>query len=198
MVASSMITADGSFDSNYCVEVLEEFPPVEEIRRFYFPGASTAGGRDGLVIKVTPGQLDGEPWVGVFAFGLLSPKGVSGVFTCPDPHHICVVARGAGYIVAAANPAQYELVEAEPVLGVYPVASSGLLVFADYLRLIAYGQEGLAWRTARLSWDGLQIDEVQGSWLRGKGWSSPENRHVAFAVDLRTGAHEGGASPPSG
>ena len=193
-----MVRVDATFESSYAVELLEELPPVGEIRRFYFPGASSAGGRDGVLVKVTPAQVDAEPWVGVFAFGLLSPKGVSGIFACPNPDHLCVVARGAGYIVAAADPSQHELVESEPVLGVYSVASSGVLVFADYLRLTAYGREGRAWRTARLSWDGLQVDEVNGGWLRGKGWSSPENRHVAFTVDLRTGAHEGGASPPSG
>lgn len=193
-----MIGVDATFDSSFTVEPLEELPPLGEIRRFYFPGASSAGGRDGVLIKVTPGQADIEPWVGVFAFGLISPKGVSGIFTCPNCDHLCVVARGAGYIVTAANPSQHELVEAEPVMGVYPVASSGVLVFADYLRLTAYSQKGRAWRTARLSWDGLQIDYINDGWLRGKGWSSPENRHVAFTVDLRTGVHEGGASPPSG
>ena len=191
-----MVGVNAAFSGSYTVEVLEELPPAKDSRRFYFPGPSSAGGRDGVLVKVNPRQAGAEPWIGVFAFGLVSPKGVTGVFTCPNPEQLCVVARGAGYVVTATNPAQRELLEAEPVLGVYPVASSRVLVFADYLRLVAYGQEGRAWSTARLSWDGLQVDEVNGGWLLGRGWSSPESRHVDFVVDLRTGSHEGGASPP--
>jgi len=193
-----MARLDSTFDSSYAVEFLDGFSPGREVRRFYFPGASTVGGGDGLLVRVIPGQCEVDPWVGVFAWGGLSPKGATGVFTCPDPDHLCVVARGAGYVVSAVDPSHHELLGVTPVMGVFPVAAAELIIFADYLGLTAYGRDGRAWRTARLSWDGLQVVEISGEWILGKGWSAPENRHVDFAVDLRTGAHRGGASPPAG
>ncbi len=179
-----------AFASDYAVRVLEELPPGR-IPRFYYPGGSNVGGNDGIMVKVTP-RFGGAEWIGVFAFGLLSPKGTSGVYACPSAKQLCVVARGAGYVVDSFNPIVCELVKAEPIFGVYPIPGRCLLVFSDYLHLVAYGTSGLAWDSDRLSWDGLVVDEVNSDWIRGRGWSSPRNLYEEFVVDTRTGHHQGG------
>ena len=51
---------------------------------------------------------------------------------------------------------------------------------------------GLRWETARLSWEGVTLGEVRDGKLHGTGWNMHTNREVPFAVDMVTGAHEGG------
>jgi hypothetical protein len=38
----------------------------------------------------------GQPWLGTFAFGDITPNGMSGIFAMPDPHRLCVVSSGDG------------------------------------------------------------------------------------------------------
>jgi hypothetical protein len=58
--------------------------------------------------------------------------------------------------------------------------------------MVAWGREGLAWQTARLSWEGIRVTSVEGDVLRGFGWNLMTDEEVGFSVDLRTGAHAGG------
>jgi len=59
---------------------------------------------------------------------------------------------------------------------------------------VAWGREGLAWQTARLSWEGIRIVGIgaKDNALHGFGWSLMTDKEVAFSVDLRTGTHTGG------
>jgi hypothetical protein len=142
------------------------------------------------MVEVKPEQ--GEPWVGVFAFGRLTPKGVSGIFTTPDPDRLCVVAKGAGYLVRADDPSAWEPVAANPVIDVRPILRRGLLVFAEHTRLFAYGPTGLAWRTKQLTWDDLVITEVTDDSIRGEFWDVATESAGSFRVRLATGEHDGG------
>ena len=75
---------------------------------------------------------------------------------------------------------------------VLALSRHGLLVFVGFHAMVAWGAEGLAWQTARLSWEGIRITGVEGGELRGFGWEMATDKEVEFAVDLRTGAHSGG------
>src|SRR5262245_48699517 len=127
---------DESFPHSFDCEPLREITATPATH-YYYPGASTEGGRDGLWLAIRPD--DGDPWTGTFAFGR---SGASGVFTMPSPHHLCVVASGAGYIVDARAPTCWEEVHADPITDVRPVPACGILVFADFVGLIAYGADG--------------------------------------------------------
>ncbi len=179
-----------TFPHHYPIRERTELPTSDPLPRYYYPGASREGGRDGLLLEIHPDA--GAPWLGVFAFGHVSPKGVSGVFTTPNPHRLCVVARGGGYLVSADDPTSWEPVKATPVLDVRPVRAQRLLVFADYTEPMAYGEAGLRWRTGRLAWDGLTITEVTDKSIRGEFWDPPKGTTGTFSVDLETGAHTGG------
>jgi hypothetical protein len=137
----------------------------------------------------------GGRWVGVFACGFDSNKVASGLFSHPDPERICVVAAGYGYIVDTREPRLYERVIAQPVVSVYPASEAELLLFADFTNISAYDREGIAWRTERLTWEGLRITEVSSTTVRGYGWDMPKDKEVEFAVDLKTGQHVGGTAP---
>jgi hypothetical protein len=172
--------------------VLEEWPPGRDaVRRIYFPGGSSEGGHDGLLVRVRPQQ--GNPWMGVFAFGFGS-KFPTGVFTCPDSLSLCVVAAGSGYIVRVDSPESGEPVRCAPVTDIRPMEERQLLLFADFTRLVAYGRNGVAWRIPRLSWDGLKITAV-GRDSSVVGWDAVNSREVEFVVESSTGRSTGGASP---
>jgi len=68
----------------------------------------------------------------------------------------------------------------------------GLLVMAGFHTLAAWGRDGMAWETGRLSWEGLRLGEVEGGVMHGWGWEMRTDKELPFTVDLRTGAHEGG------
>jgi hypothetical protein len=169
---------------------LTEIPERPACPCYYYPGASQEGGQDGVIVEVLP--QGGQPWLGTFAFGDITTKGVCGVFAMPQPHRLCVVARGAGYLVRADDPTEWEVVAATPVLDVRPIRTRSMLVFADYTRLTAYGPTGLKWRTKRLTWDDLTITEVTDELIRGEYWDVLTESSSSFCVDLDTGRHEGG------
>jgi len=74
-----------------------------------------------------------------------------------------------------------------------------LLLFIGFHSLVAWGVDGLAWESARLSWEGLRITEIEGDTLRGFGWNLMTDKEVEFSLDLLTGQHQGGGfDPPQG
>ncbi|RKH93225.1 hypothetical protein D7Y04_41275 [Corallococcus sp. AB038B] len=79
-----------------------------------------------------------------------------------------------------------------PVTDVRAVPAAGVVVFADFTEMVAYGAEGLRWRTKRLSWDGLKIVQVTERSIIGEYWDMRTEATQTFEVDLATGAQKGG------
>ena len=78
-----------------------------------------------------------------------------------------------------------------PAVAAPPLAAP-LLVFVGFHAMVAWGVDGLAWQTARLSWEGIRVSGVEEGALLGFGWDMRTDREVGFSVDLKTGAHTGG------
>ncbi len=184
---------DLSFPHEYEVEVLDELPGAPGgPKQLYFPGSTKSGGRDGILVKVSPGE--GPSWIGTFASGGLR-NGLTAIFSCPDRRSVCVVAAGNGYMVRADNPSLWKKLPSIPVLDARSIPDRHVLVFADFTKLVAYAPQGLVWITESLSWDGITITEVTPDSITGMAWDAPTQRQVAFSVNLTTGKHEGGSSP---
>jgi len=181
---------DTTFSKTYECEELAETPQPAVLPHYFYPGATIGSGRDGILIEVRPEH--GQSWHGTFAFGQIAPKGASGIFTTPDPQRICVVAKGAGYFISSSDPTSWELVRATPVIDVRPVSAQGIIVFASFTDLVAYGPTGIKWRTKRLSWDNMKITEVTDKIIKGEIWDIRNEAKAEFIVDLATGTHQGG------
>jgi len=181
-----------SFSANYDYKELFEVSSPASLSHYFYPGASQIGGHDGMLVEVYPDEY--AAWQGTFAFGKVIPNGLSGVFAMPNPQQICVVSRGSGYLVSVINPTSWECIDAIPVIGVYPVLAQGIVVFASFTNLVAYGLEGVKWRTERLTWDGMKITELTDRFIKGEFWDLRNESTAEFIVDLATGSHEGGAS----
>lgn len=182
-------TIDTTFAHSYECQRLTETPRTAPVH-YYYPGASIQGGRDGILVEVRSER--GESWLGTFAFGRLTPNGVSGLFTTPDPQRLCVVARGEGYLVSANTPTVWQPILATPIIDVRPIRAQEIIVFADFTELVAYGQSGIKWRTKRLTFDGLKITEVTDTSITGEFWDIRSEAMASFVVDLATGTHHGG------
>jgi hypothetical protein len=180
---------DSSFPHRFTCEVLDELPGGPAGRRYVFPLGAPAG-QDGVLLRVQPDH--GEPWIGMFAFGKVGKTGFDGVLAMPDPDKVCVVARGAAYIVRASDPTAWEPVGMSPVTDVRAAKAAGLVIFADYTELLAYSESGVKWRTKRLAWDGLKIVAVDDRTIVGEYPDLGGDETRRFEVDLATGTARGG------
>jgi hypothetical protein len=78
---------------------------------------------------------------------------------------------------------------------VISIVSHAVVLLFDATHIVAYGREGLRWRSQRLSYDGLSGLHVADAKLVGTAFDPTASSNQApFAVDLADGSHEGGAA----
>ncbi len=167
---------------------------IAPARQFTYPiqiaGEEDALARGALQVLVHPAA--GGMFLATCALGFKSAAMPTGVFACPDPEMLCAVAGGYAYVIDTAHPERSTLLSVKPVVEVMALPSPGLLVFAGFHGLLAWGVNGVAWESARLSWEGIRLGNVEGNTLRGFGWNLQSDKDVAFAINLRDGTHTGG------
>jgi hypothetical protein len=74
-----------------------------------------------------------------------------------------------------------------PVLEILPLLSEGLLLFVGHHSILAWGREGLAWESEKLSSEGVVISSVESGILHGLGWDMLTDKETPFFLDLKTG-----------
>ena len=79
------------------------------------------------------------------------------------------------------------MVPFRPVLQVISAAKANLLLFVDHRSVLAWGKEGQAWHSEKLSDEGVTIAGIDGGILRGLGWNMMTDKEIPFTLDLRTG-----------
>jgi hypothetical protein len=188
-----------SFPNNWRAEILAKPPLIAPARHFTYPrqiaGEEDALARGALLLLVHPAgaECTGGTFLATCALGFKDPAMPTGIFACPNPNELCAVAGGYAYILDTCAPEQSTQIPLKPVAEVLVLVDHGLLVFVGFHALVGWGREGLAWQTARLSWEGLRLTGVQlDGKLHGFGWNMQTDKEVEFAVDLATGAHTGG------
>ena len=124
------------------------------------------------------------------ALGFTDPAMPRGVWRCAAEEEICVVAGGYAYVGNIGSPERCALLEMKPVVEV--IEAAGLLVFVGFQKMMAWGRDGLAWETGKLSWEGVRVISVGEAEVRGMGWDLMADVEREFVVDLRTGGHSGG------
>jgi len=190
------------FAHDWRADVLAKPPMIAPARQFTYPeriaGEEDAMARGALLLQVHPAGAakTGGTFLATCALGFTDLAMPTGIFSCPNPRELCAVAGGYAYIIDTAAPERCTHIPLRPVAEVLVLAEQVLLVFVGFHTVAAWGREGLAWQTARLSWEGIRIIGVEGSALKGFGWNMPTDKEVEFAIDLRTGAHTGGGFSP--
>jgi hypothetical protein len=185
----TMAMSDVAFPAAYEVR-LEVAPRGEAIHTFGYPGASGVGTTLGFEIITTSGsRWRGEVMTG--RGGVAKP--VTGAFSTPNETRLCVIAGGDAYLVDVERPGAFEAVDAAgPVTGVRPLLHEEMLLLHSPWHITAIDRDGVRWHTARLSIEGVRIDEIQGISLAGVA-DPDDDEPKNFVIDLRTGLHEGGA-----
>ncbi len=79
------------------------------------------------------------------------------------------------------------MINYRPVLEILPAVAEGLLLFVGHHSILAWGREGQAWESEKLSDEGLTITGVKDGVLRGTGWEMKTDKEKSFAIDLRRG-----------
>jgi hypothetical protein len=168
-------------------------PIILPSRHFIYPRAVEEVERGALEVLIRP-QAPGaepsrpvEPFLATCALGFRDPTAPTGIWSAPRPEEICLVAGGYAYLIDTTAPERFAMLPWRPVLEVRPLVEQQLLLFAGHHALLAWGSDGEAWQSERLSQEGVTIIGVEGGVLRGMGWELITDKETPFALDVRTG-----------
>ena len=168
-----------SFQVEWLHEIPSDQPPIH-----YYPANSTAGGKDGLMLRFQP--TSGPAWIGCFAFATEAPNAPTTVVSAPDSATAFVVARGAGYVVHTDAPETCERLPVYPVLFVQVVPEQRLVIFGGYTTLAVYGPQGLSW-FKHVVQDELRVERIGEQSIHFTGWDPAEGRSVEGCIDITSG-----------
>jgi hypothetical protein len=187
---------DGSFPHNWTAEILPSRPMILPKRNYIYPGAVEEVERGALEVLVQP-EI-GQPFLATCALGFRDPAAPTGVWSCPDPDWLCAVSGGYAYLIDSKNPERFTMLRYRPVLDVLHYSydlldrsldrqhtlSDNLLLFVGHHSILAWGRDGEAWESDRLSWEGITKLRIE---LHGEGWDLRTDKDLPFTLDLNTG-----------
>lgn len=179
------IFTDLSFSKGYRVALLSELPGREVSNVFFIPPIGM-GGKDGVLIEVSP--ENGEQWIACCAFGQFG-IGISAVIAAPQPAKIFVVAEGQGYVIDSKCRSEWHDVPCRPIADLRVAPDRGVVLFSDFTSICAYGLAGRLWKSKQLCWDELKIEQIEGNKILGNGYdpTNSEKPYGQFELDLFTG-----------
>lgn len=184
-----------TFPATWTAQILGAPPLIAPARQFTWPqrvaGEEDALARGALLVQVKPAS--GGTFLVTCAAGFTDPKSLSGIWSCPRPNDILAVAGGYAYFADTLAPERCTFLTPKPVVQVLTAPEHNLLLLAGFHTIAAIGANGLAWETARLTWEGLTALEIRNNQLHGLGWDMRTDRELPFSVELSTGQHSGGA-----
>ena len=192
-----MTASPETFPHTWRAEILKSPPLITPARHFTYPqqiaGEEDAMARGALQLLIHPAE--GQTFLATCALGFTDPTMPTGIFPCPNPQHLCAVAGGYAYLIDTDHPEHSIHIPMKPVTEVRPIPTHDLILFAGFHAILAWNAEGIAWQTARLSWEGLRLTHIEDDTLHGFGWNLLTDREAPFTVDLLTGSHQGGGFP---
>jgi hypothetical protein len=189
-----------TFAQDWTAEILKTAPLIAPARQYTYPqqiaGEEDALARGALQLLVRPAT--GGIFLATCALGFTNPAMPTGVLPCPNPQEMCAVAGGYAYIIDTRHPEHCTHIQLKPVTEVRSLPSHDLILFIGFHTIIAWGPQGQAWESSKLSWEGVRITSIEENTLHGTGWNLLTDKEVPFSLDLLTGLHQGGgfAQPP--
>lgn len=205
----------GCFPHNWTAEILPRRPMILPNRHYVYPAAVEEVEKGALEVLVQPGKPDSnegegkpQPFLATCALGFRDSAALTGIWALPDPDWLCAVSGGYAYLINAANPERFTHLRYRPVLAILHYPSGELQDCADDFRrsekssdrfcdelllltghhsIVAWGRDGEAWESDRLSAEGITNLRIEGNVLRGEGWDLRTDKDIPFALDLCTG-----------
>jgi hypothetical protein len=188
--------SDLSFPHTWEAEILYQRPPILPARRFVYPRDAEEVERGALEAIIRPlpkphaegGQPSSQEFLATCAVGFRDPMVPTGVWSSPRAEEICCVSGGYAYLIDTANPERFTFLPVRPVLALRPIPALGLMIFVGHNNILAWGAEGEAWQSAKLSDEGITIVAIDGGTMHGLGWNLFTDKETPFVIDLRNGA----------
>jgi hypothetical protein len=181
------LVVDFSFPHRWKAEILAAPPLILPPRHFVYPREVEEIERGALEVLIRPDAAVIEPFLATCALGFRDAAVPTGLWSAPNPKEICAVSGGYAYLIDTTAPEQFAMIEHRPVLEVRPALDAGLLLFVGHRSILAWGREGQAWHSAKLSDEGVSITRIEGGILHGHGWEMMSDTETSFSLDLRTG-----------
>jgi hypothetical protein len=178
---------DLSFPHRWQAEVLAARPLILPPRHFVYPQDAEEVERGALEVLIRTDVSDAQPFLATCALGFRDPAAPTGLWSTPKPEEICAGAGGYAYLIDTTTPEQFIMIPYRPVLEIRPLVRESLLLFVGHHSILAWGHEGQAWESEKLSDEGVTITEVAGGILRGTGWEMRTDRERPFTLNLRNG-----------
>lgn len=178
---------DLTFPHAWNAEILPARPQILPPRHFVYPLQVEEVERGALEVLIRPG-LAKAPFLATCALGFRDPVVPTGVWSAPNPDELCALSGGYAYIIDTAQPERFTMLPYRPVLSVYPAAEARLLLFVGNRTILAWGERGEAWNSAKLSDEGVTVSAIEGTTLRGFGWDMFSDKETSFSMDLKSGA----------
>jgi hypothetical protein len=176
-----------SFPHRWHAEILPGRPAILPARHFVYPHDVEEVERGALEVLVRPEGQSGATFLATCALGFRDPMAPTGIWSMPNPQEMCAVSGGYAYVIDTSSPERFTMVPFRPVLNVLPATGANLLLFVDHRSILAWGKDGGAWHSPKLSDEGVTITDIQGGTLHGAGWSMMADKDTLFTLDLRTG-----------
>lgn len=189
-------TIDLSFPHNWEAEVLPARPLILPPRHFVYPLQAEEVERGALEVLVRPGSADKLPqehpryaqhFLATCALGFRDPAAPTGLWSCPNPDEICIVSGGYAYLIDTTTPERFTMLSYRPVLEIRSLVALELLLFVGHHGILAWGRQGEAWQSEKLSDEGLGITDIDSGVLHGLAWEMRTDKEVPFTLDLCTG-----------
>ncbi|MGB7548688.1 MAG: hypothetical protein WBM14_13130 [Terracidiphilus sp.] len=183
---------DLSFSHRWQAEILPARPLILPSRCFVYPRQAEEVERGALEVLVRPAAPGAKPFLATCALGFRDPAVPSGLWSTPNPEQICAVSGGYAYLIDSTAPERFTMLPYRPVMEIRPLPAEGLLLFVGHHAILAWGNQGEAWQSEKLSDEGVTITGIEGTGVRsgllhGLGWEMRADRETPFALDLRTG-----------
>jgi hypothetical protein len=178
-------TIDLNFPHHWQAEVLPARPIILPRQHFVYPRQAEEVERGALEVLVRPAEE--QPFLATCALGFRDPVVPTGLWSTPRPEEICAVSGGYAYMIDTTAPERFTMLPYRPVLEIRPVPDAGLLLFVGHHSILAWGVDGEAWQSAKLSDEGVTITSIEVDVLRGLGWDLRTDKETPFALDLITG-----------
>jgi len=204
---------DFSFPHHWQAQILSARPAILPARHYTYPNDAEEVERGALEVLVhpEPKELGApsfprrlqegwenrdpdvpspmlQPFLATCALGFQDPAVPTGIWSTPAPEVICAISGGYAYLIDTAAPDRFTMLTWRPVLQVHPVPEHSLLLFVGHHAILAWGADGEAWQSPKLSHEGVTINTVEGGLLHGLGWNLITDKETPFALDLRTGS----------
>lgn len=178
---------DLSFSHRWEAEILAARPLILPPRHFVYPREVEEVERGAMEVMVRRGEEKISEFLATCALGFRDPAVPTGVWSTPEAEKLCAVSGGYAYVIDTTAPERFTMIPCRPVLEVRPVVPAGLLLFIGHRSILAWGANGEAWQSGKLSDEGLTITAIGEGVLRGLGWEMLSDRETPFALDLGSG-----------